>query len=216
MQVYSGYYSVDLAYKNYVNLSTTGRVDHLSTLPSANNTFFYPSVSLSTALTDYVHLSPAIDLLKFRVSFADVKGGLTKSQIGSAYNALTGNTLNGGLLGYGFEPYTAYDGPTYANQSAYSVTTYYNNATSVTYTNTKSDASLKPFDVKSFEEGMDLQMFKGRLGLNLTYYQSLNGPLIYSQPIPSSTDYSYQIENDGDLAKKRLGSDPDRYTGKVS
>ena len=202
MQVYSGYYSVDLAYKNYVNLSTTGRVDHLSTLPSANNTFFYPSVSLSTALTDYVHLSPAIDLLKFRVSFADVKGGLTKSQIGSAYNALTGNTLNSGLLGYGFEPYTAYDGPTYANQSAYSVTTYYNNATSVSYSNTKSDASLKPFDVKSFEEGMDLQLFKGRLGLNLTYYQSLNGPLIYSQPIPSSTDYSYQIENDVTSLKK--------------
>ena len=202
MQVYSGYYSVDLAYKNYVNLSTTGRVDHLSTLPSANNTFFYPSVALSTALTDYIHLSPAIDLLKFRVSFADVKGGLTKSQIGSAYNALTGTTLNSGLLGYGFEPYTAYDGPTYANQSAYSVTTYYNNATSVSYSNTKSDPSLKPFDVKSFEEGMDLQMFKGRLGLNLTYYQSLNGPLIYSQPIPSSTDYSYQIENDVTSLKK--------------
>jgi TonB-linked SusC/RagA family outer membrane protein len=195
MQVYSGYYSVDIGYKNYVNLSTTGRVDNLSTLPKSSNTFFYPSVSLSTAITDYVHISDNVDLLKLRVSFADVKGGLTKAQQGSAYYALTGNTLNGGLLGYGFESYTGYDGPTYANQSAYSVTKYYNNQTSVSYSATKSDPSLKSFDVKSFEEGLDFQMFKGRLGLNLTYYQSLNGPLIYSLPLPSSTTFSYQLIN---------------------
>jgi TonB-linked SusC/RagA family outer membrane protein len=195
MQVYSGYYSVDIGYKNYVNLSTTGRVDNLSTLPKSNNTFFYPSVALSTAVTDYVHLSDNIDLLKFRVSFADVKGGLTQAQQGSAYLALTGNTLNSGLLGYGFENYTAYDGPTYKNQSAYNVTTYYNNQTAVSYSATKSDPSLKPFDVKSFEEGLDFQLYKGRLGLNLTYYQSLNGPLIYSLPLPSSTTYSTQLIN---------------------
>jgi hypothetical protein len=34
MQVYSGYYSFDVGYKNYINISTTGRVDNLSTLPS--------------------------------------------------------------------------------------------------------------------------------------------------------------------------------------
>jgi hypothetical protein len=74
MQVYSGYYAVDLSYKNYVYLSTTGRVDNLSTLPSNSNTFFYPSVSLATSVGDYIHLPASVDLLKFRVSFADVKG----------------------------------------------------------------------------------------------------------------------------------------------
>jgi TonB-linked SusC/RagA family outer membrane protein len=195
MQVYSGYYSVDLSYKNYLNLSTTGRVDHLSTLPTSNNEFFYPSVSLSTVVTDWTHLSDNIDQLKFRVSFADVKGGLTQAQIGSAYSALTGNTLNGGLLGYGFENYTAYDGPSYKNQSAYSVTTYYNNQTAVSFSSTKSDPTLKPFDVKSYEAGLDYSMFKGRLGLNLTYYESFNGPLIYSLPTASSTTYSSQLIN---------------------
>jgi len=195
MQVYSGYYAVDLSYKNYVYLSTTGRVDNLSTLPSNSNTFFYPSVSLATSVGDYIHLPASVDLLKFRVSFADVKGGLTRAQQGSAYYALTGNTLNGGLLGYGFEQYTAYDGPTYQNQSAYSLTTYYNNETSVSYSTTKSDPSLKPFDVKSYEAGLEYQMFKGRAGLNLTYYESLNGPLIYALPVPSSTTYSTQLVN---------------------
>lgn len=195
MQVYSGYYSVDLSYKNYINLSTTGRVDNLSTLPKSNNTFFYPSVSLSTAVTDYVHISDAINLLKFRVSFADVKGGLTQAQIGSAYSQLYHTTLNSGLLGYGFENYTAYDGPNYNNQAVYSTTTYYNNQTSIQYSTTLPDPALKPFDVKSFEEGLDLQMFRGRLGLNLTYYQSLNGPLIYALPVASSTDYTAKNNN---------------------
>jgi TonB-linked SusC/RagA family outer membrane protein len=195
MQVYSGYYALDLAYKNYVYLSTTGRVDNLSTLPADNNTFFYPSVSLATSVGDYVHLPSSVDLLKFRVSFADVKGGLTKSQQGSAYYALTGNTLNGGLLGYGQEQFTAYDGPTYQNQSAYSLTTYYNNETSVSYSTTKSDPNLKPFDVKSYEAGLDYEMYKGRAGINLTYYEALNGPLIYQLGVPSSTTYSGAIGN---------------------
>ena len=113
MQVYSGYYTVDIGYKNYFNLSTTGRVDNLSTLPSGYNTFFYPSVSLSTSLTDYLHLPTAISYWKLRASYADVKGALTTSQIASAYDQVTGSTTNS-LLGYGTDLYTSYDGPTYA------------------------------------------------------------------------------------------------------
>ncbi|MDR3712291.1 MAG: SusC/RagA family TonB-linked outer membrane protein [Puia sp.] len=195
MQVYSGYYSVDLAYKNYVYLSTTGRVDNLSTLPAANNTFFYPSVSLATSIGDYVKLPVSIDLLKVRTSFADVRGGLTTSQAGSAYYQLTGNTLNGGLLGYGFENFTSYDGPTYSNQSAYSVTNYYNGQSSVSYSQNIADPSLKSFDIKSYEAGIDYSMFKGRIGLNATYFQSQNGPLIYSLPVASSTSYTSRNVN---------------------
>ncbi|MEO6036878.1 MAG: carboxypeptidase-like regulatory domain-containing protein, partial [Saprospiraceae bacterium] len=43
MQVQSGYYSVDLGLKTWLFLAHTGRVDHLSTLPKKNNTFYYPS-----------------------------------------------------------------------------------------------------------------------------------------------------------------------------
>jgi len=205
MQVYSGYYSLDVSYKNYVNLSTTGRVDNLSTLPAANNTFFYPSVSLSTSIGDYVKLPKAINLLKVRASFADVKGGLTQAQQGSAYYALTGNTLNGGLLGYGQEQFTAYDGPSYKNQSAYNVTTYYNGQPAVSYSTNISDPALKPFDIKSYEAGLDYLMFKGRLGFNFTYYQNLNGPLIYPLPVASST--GFQTHNVNAIVSKKKGEE---------
>jgi TonB-linked SusC/RagA family outer membrane protein len=188
MQVYSGYYSLDIGYKNYFTLSSTGRVDNLSTLPSANNTFYYPSVSLSTNLVDYLRLPSSISYFKLRASYADVKGALTTAQAPSAYTLATGNSL-GNLLGYGFEYYTSYDGPTYANQSAYSIGTYYNNQPAVNYSTTIADPNLKSFDVKSTEVGVDYRMFQNRLGLDATYFTTTNGPQIYALPVSSSTGF---------------------------
>jgi len=72
--------SAVIGYKNYFNISNTGRVDNLSTLPSGNNTFFYPSVALSTNLVDYLSLPSTISYFKLRGSYAEVKGALTTAQ----------------------------------------------------------------------------------------------------------------------------------------
>lgn len=200
MQVYSGYYSLDLGYKNYFNISNTGRVDHVSTLPSANNTFFYPSVAISTNLADYMHLPAAISYLKLRGSYADVRGALTSSQAPSAYALANGYLQGSGvttntLLGYGTENYTSYDGPTYANQSGYTPSTYYNNQPAISYSTTKSDPNLKSYDVKSTEAGLDFRLFHNRLGLDATYFTTKNGPQIYALALASSTAYGAQNIN---------------------
>ena len=67
----SAYYSADITYKNYFTISTTGRVDKTSALPNGNNAYFYPSVSLSSAISDYVKLPETITFLKLRGSFAN-------------------------------------------------------------------------------------------------------------------------------------------------
>jgi len=201
MQVYSGYYTVDLAYKNYFNINTTGRVDNLSTLASGYNTFFYPSVSASTVLNDYLKLPSVISYLKVRASYADVKGALTSSAIPSAYTAVTG-VSTGSLLGYGTDLYTSYDGPSYTNQNAYSIASYYNGQTSVNYSNTIANQTLKPFDVQSYEAGFDVRLFKNRLGLNATYYNTVNGPSIYSLGVaPSTSYYSHNVNGITSLKK---------------
>lgn len=82
MAVYSVYGSLDLTYKNYLTLSATGRDDKSSTL---QNSFFYPSVSLSTVLSDYINFPSALSFAKLRGSYANVKGGLTRSTIGPAW-----------------------------------------------------------------------------------------------------------------------------------
>ena len=194
MQVYSGYYSVDLTYKKFFTISNTGRVDHLSTLPSGSNTFFYPSVALSSVLSDYLNLPQAISFFKIRGSYADVKGGLTQSSIPSAYTAVTG-VSTGTLLGYGTDLKTSYDGPSYTNQNQYVSSTYYNGSQSVNYSNTLANPAIKPYSVQSYEAGADIRFLRNRIGLDVTYFHTINGPLIYQLPIASSTGYYSQNVN---------------------
>jgi TonB-linked SusC/RagA family outer membrane protein len=203
MQVYSAYYSFDIGYKNYLNINTTGRVDNLSTLPSGSNTFFYPSVSASSVVNDYVKLPEFISFFKLRASYADVKGGLTSPLIGSSYNAVQSTALGTGwnsqpvsnLLGYGTELYTPYNGPSYLNSSSNGPATYYNSTPSVNLSNTVANANIKPYDVKSIEFGADLKFLGNRLGLNATYFSTTNGPNIISLALPPSTTNTSQIIN---------------------
>lgn len=195
MQVYSAYYSFDIGYKNYFTLTNTGRMDNLSTLPNGHNTFFYPSVSLSTVISDYTDLPSAISFLKLRASFADVKGGLTQSVMPSSYKAVTGNDLNGGLLGYGTEYYTTYDGPSYTNQNQYTITSYVSGLPAANFTGTLANPALKPFDKQSYEGGLDIRFLKNRLGLDVTYFQSIDGPQIFATGIPSSTGFTNKNVN---------------------
>lgn len=203
MQINSAYYSVDLGYKNYININTTGRVDNISTLPNNSNTFFYPSVSVSSVVNSYIKLPEFISFFKLRASFADVKGALSAPYIGTSYNALQSTALGtgwnsqpvGNLLGYGSEYYTPYNGPTYINSSPSSSTTYYNGTPSVALSNTIANPNIKPFDVKSYEYGADLKFLNNRLGLNATYFTTTNGPNIIQLSVPASTTYTSQILN---------------------
>jgi len=203
MQVNSAYYSVDFGYKNYFNINTTGRVDNLSTLPSGDNTFFYPSVSLSSVVNDYIKLPEFISFFKLRASFADVKGGLTNPYIGTSYNAVQSTALGtgwnsqpvGGLLGYGSELYTPYNGPTYSNSNPSAPATYYGGTPSVSLSSTIPNPAIKPYDVKSYEYGADLKFLGNRLGLNATYFTTTNGPNIILLGVAPSTTYANQIVN---------------------
>jgi TonB-linked SusC/RagA family outer membrane protein len=203
MQVNSAYYSVDLGYKNFININTTGRVDNLSTLPSGDNTFFYPSVSASSVVNDYIKLPEVISFFKLRASFADVKGGLTSPTIGTSYNAVQSTALGtgwnsqpvGNLLGYGTELYTPYNGPTFQNSNPSAPSTYYNGTPSVNLSNTIANNNIKPFDVRSYEFGADLKFLGNRLGLNATYFTTTNGPNIISLPVAPSTTNTNEIVN---------------------
>jgi hypothetical protein len=128
MSTQSVFFSADISFDKYATLSVTGRHDKVSTLPEGKNGFFYPSVSLSTVISDYVKLPELISMLKVRASFADVKGALTKSQIGPAWFEMDANNPTGYGTGY----YTSYGGPSYANQTIFTTAATYNNTSSDT------------------------------------------------------------------------------------
>jgi TonB-linked SusC/RagA family outer membrane protein len=203
MRVLSAYATTDLTYKNFVTLGLTGRFDKLSTLPSENNTYFYPSVALSTVVSDYVNLPQAISFFKLRGSYANVRGGLTQAEIGTAYRAATGSSTSD-LLGYGTDLLTSYDGPSYANQNTYGITTgLYNNTPMANYSGTLANKTLRAYTVSSYEFGFDAKFLRNRLGLDVTHFTTLNGPQIFPLPIPSST--GFYNENVNGLVTKRDG-----------
>lgn len=195
MMVLSAYGYVDFGVKKYANLSLTGRVDKISTLPKENNTFFYPSASVSTVLSDYMQLPAAISLLKVRGSYANVKGGLTAATIGATPQASY-------PLGYGFEYYSSYDGPTYENSNTYSTPIVYANSVGAYYTDVYANPGLKPFSTSVYEAGIDARFLKNRVGVDVTYFISKDGPGIFNLSRSSSTGYNSFKEN-GITTEKR-------------
>ncbi len=63
-----------LAYKNAIFLDVTSRNDWSSSLPTANNSYFYPSVSMSSVFSDFMQLpaKSALSYGKLRLSWARV------------------------------------------------------------------------------------------------------------------------------------------------
>ena len=70
--IHSAYGAVQFAYDEKIFLDLTGRNDWSSTLPFANNSFFYPSVSTSFLMNEILTLPEAISFAKIRASWAQV------------------------------------------------------------------------------------------------------------------------------------------------
>ncbi|WP_217605775.1 SusC/RagA family TonB-linked outer membrane protein [Chitinophaga sp. GbtcB8] len=188
MLVLSAYGYVDLTYGKYATLSLTGRYDKLSTLPSGNNLYFYPSASLSTVVSDYVQLPEIISFLKFRGSYANVKGGLTQDTIGTTPQGVY-------PLGYGAQYYASYGGPTFQNSPGYSVSTVYQNQAGASYTRTITNPGLKPFSSTAYEAGMDIRFLHNRIGLDVTWFTTKNGPRIYELQVTDAAGYDKYLVN---------------------
>ena len=199
MQVFSAFGSFDFTYKNFVTLQLTGREDKLSTLPQGKNSYFYPSISLSTVVSDYLKLPEFISFAKIRGSYANVKGGLTRANIGPAWSA----SGQGNPLSYGTDYSTSYDGPSYDNQNIYLTKNLYNNGPAADYSSTLANSGLKPFSVNSYEFGADLKFLENRLGLDVTRFITEDGPRIVGVPVASSTGYNRRLVND--LTTERQG-----------
>ncbi len=96
-EVHSAYYSVDLGYKNILNLTTTGRYDEYSTLPMANRGIFTPSVTGAFVFGDLINVNK-LSFGKLRASYAMTSGEPTTAYGTSVYYGV-GNALNGVATG---------------------------------------------------------------------------------------------------------------------
>lgn len=186
MIVLSGYYSVNLDFGKFLSLSTTGRVDKHSSLRADNNSYFYPSASLATVISDYVRMPQFISFLKARASYATAKSPSISSYIGPA----------GYPLGYGNPYVTVYGGPSYSlADPSYSIGPVYNNQTGANAPTQRIDPNVKSSQLTSTEYGLDIKFLNNRLGLSATYFNNLKGPGIVNLPISQTSGLTSIITN---------------------
>jgi hypothetical protein len=178
MLVLSSYYSASVDFGKYLSLTTTGRVDKSSTLLINNNTYFYPSFSAASVVSDYVKMPEVISFLKVRASYASAKSPNTQQYIGPA----------GYPIGYGSPYVSVYGGPSYSlSNPAYSIGTVYNNNTGASAPLNAIDSNIKSSEVTSTEFGFDVKFIKNRIGLSATFFDNINGPGIRDFPISQTT-----------------------------
>lgn len=198
----SAYYSVDLTYKKYFTVSTTGRMDKTSALPVGKDAYFYPSVALSSVISDYVNLPKAISFLKIRGGYVNVKDGGTSPYVGTSFQSLGVSSP----VGYGNGYYTPYDGPNYQLASPpYLTYPAYNNITAAGAPNYTIDAGIKPTSRSNYEYGFDIRFLKNRLGISATRFEYKDGPKIYNQSISETSGLNYFTTNGG--TTKRTGGE---------
>jgi TonB-linked SusC/RagA family outer membrane protein len=198
--VYSWYYSMDFNYKNWLNLATTGRWDKNSTLPSGKNLYFFPSVNASFIASKAFQLPEIISFLKVRAGFAAVKRGNAIARLGPIPSV----SLTGNPLGYGSTYTTPYDGNDFINSAVYSTPLVFNNQPGAYYPNTLTNPNLQPYETVAQEVGLDIRFKENRFGLDINYFNNIDGPKISSRPLTESTGYTGALVNGEKTQRKGL------------
>ncbi len=166
--------ALNLSWRNAIFLDVTARNDWSSTLPASNRSYFYPSASLSAVLTD---LMPSIK--------NDV---LTFGKLRASY-AQVGNDT---------DPYQL-------SQTFPASTTSWNGALPQFYeATTIANSVLKPETTTGLEFGVDVRLFKGKVGIDATYYEQNTRNQILGVDISKSSGYNRRILNAGEIVNKGI------------
>ncbi|GAB3997792.1 SusC/RagA family TonB-linked outer membrane protein [Spirosoma daeguense] len=86
-QVNSVFGNVSIGFRDFVFVEASARNDWSSTLPKANNSYFYPSVSAGLILTELLPKSNTISYAKIRAGYAQVGTDVGPYQTALAYTA---------------------------------------------------------------------------------------------------------------------------------
>ncbi len=170
--------NLSLAWKDMLFLNASGRNDYVSNMPRGNRSFFYPSVGLGFAFTEAFNIAENIlSFGKLRASAAQV------GQAGPLYS--TRNIFVQGRPGSGF--------------LTDDLQFPFNGLVGYTQSNIIRSPALVPQNVNTVEAGIDLRFLRDRLSVEYTYYIINSTDQIFEVPIASSTGFTSELRNAGEL-----------------
>jgi outer membrane receptor protein involved in Fe transport len=179
------YAQLSLDYKEYLYLELSGRVDQSSTLPAGGNAYFYPSVSASFVPTDAFGIeNDLLSYIKIRASAARV--------------------------GRDADPYLL--------RSVFESGEFGNNIASINFPISIGGASipgflagtrigsmnLTPEFVTSYEVGLNLGLFRNKVGLDLAYFNTVSTNQIFDVAVSPSTGFDTRTTNIGEMTNKGI------------
>ena len=85
-RINSLYGYAQMGYKNVLFLDLTGRNDWSSTLPISNNSYFYPSATLSAVISDMTTLPELFSFVKVRAAYAEVGNDTDPYSLSNVFN----------------------------------------------------------------------------------------------------------------------------------
>lgn len=178
---YAYFGSLDADYGDFVYLNLTARQEYSSTLPIDNNSFFYPSASVSFLVDKLV---PAVekyaDLMKVRFSWGKAGNDASPYLI---HPVMTAASI--------YNPYGNIEFPL-------------NGVGAFEKSNVIGNPDLKPEITTEMEIGLDLRFFKNRLTLDASYYDKVSDGQILSIDLAPSSGFSFQVINFGKVQNKGL------------
>lgn len=168
--------SASMDWKSIVFINATGRNDRVSTMPTNNRTFFYPSISGSIVLSELQPLKDNnwISFAKLRASYAEVGQAGTYTMNYFTRPVYTSGWWSGSPIQYPIEGINSY-----------------------IWNNVEFDPNLRPQNTKSVEVGGNINFFKNRLGLDYSYSHQRVVDQIFAVPLAGSTGVSSLVMNGG-------------------
>jgi len=177
-EIYGVYADIKLSWDNWLFLNLSGRNDWSSSLPKDNNSFFYPAVSVGWSITDMLEIQNTY--VKVRASWGQVGNDAPIYATANYY----GGAISGG------DGFT--DGITFP---AYGINAFERNFT-------LGNQALRAELTSTFEVGADVQFFQGRLGFDITYYDSKTENQVLDVDLAPSTGFGAVTSNAGLITNK--------------
>lgn len=169
-----GYASV--GFRDMIYLDGVIRNDVSSTLPKSNNSFIYGSLSAAFVFSELIQNKDVLSMGKLRASVAS--------------------------LGSDVDPYNVFEtfplGTNYTKPVGTATATYSRQSVP----DTRPNDNLKPAISTNFEIGTELQFFNNRARLDVNYFYRKNKDQIVTITVPSSSGYSGQLINAGEMTNK--------------
>lgn len=171
---------IGLDYDGWLYLNFTGRNEWSSTFEVDDNNFFYPAASVSLVFSELFALPEWLSFGKIRYGYSQV-----------------------GISPVAYATRSIYGVPTYTDGFTNGVTFPYNGVSGFAISNTLYGANpLKPERVLGNEIGVNLNLFKGLIDFDYTFYNQKSTDLLLFLPVASSSGFTSSYTNSGEMVNK--------------